>query len=102
MTSTYSTFPLPLSGDGAPNPVPPGGTTTFSSLDVTFAINSSLVVAGIGAAVIDFVTDPALLGSVDPLTGGDGVNTASNTTTARYTVSNDTVAGNTAQPGRSP
>ncbi len=58
-----------------------------------------MVVAGIGAAVIDFVTDPALLGSVDPLTGGDGVNTATNTTTARYTVSNDTVAGNTAATG---
>ena len=99
LTNTYSTFPLPLSGDGAPNPVPPGGTTTFSSLDVTFAISTNLVVAGIGAAVIDFVTDPALLGSVDPLSGGDGVNTATNTTTARYTVSNDTVAGNTAATG---
>ena len=99
LTSTYSTFWLPLSGDGAPNPIAPGESTTFSSLDVTFEISSGLVVAGIGAGVIDFVTAPALLGSVDPNSGGDGVNAASNTTTARYAVSNDTVAGNTAATG---
>ena len=99
LTSTYSTFWLPLSGDGAPNPIAPGESTTFSSLDVTFEISSGLVVAGIGAGVIDFVTAPALLGSLDPNSGGDGVNAASNTTTARYAVSNDTVAGNTAATG---
>ncbi len=99
LTNQYSTFPLPLSGEGSPSTVTPGGTTTFSSLDVTATVPTNLVVAAIGADLIDFVTDPALLGSIDPLTGGDGVNTVTNTTTARYTVSNDTVAGNTSATG---
>ncbi len=63
-----------MSGEGSPSTVAPGGTTTFSSLDVTFAIATSLVVAGIGAGVLDFVLDSATFGTVDPNTGGDGVN----------------------------
>ena len=99
LTNQYSTFPLPVSGEGSPSTVTPGGTTTFSSLDVTFAIATNLVVAGIGAGVIDFVLDSATFGTVDPNTGGDGVNNATNTTTARFTVSNDTVPGVTATTG---
>ena len=99
LTSTYSTFPLPMTGTGAPNPINPGEGTTFSDLSTAFAVNSALVVAGIGADVLDFVTNPALLGSIDPLTGGDGVNTATNTTTARYTTTNTTPTSHTATSG---
>ena len=42
LTNQYSTFPLPVSGEGSPSTVIPGGTTTFSSLDVTFAIATGL------------------------------------------------------------
>ena len=45
------------------------------------------------------MTDPALLGSVDPLSGGNGVNAATNTTTARYNTSNTTVTSHAANGG---
>ena len=96
LTSTYSTFPLPMTGTGAPSPINPGEGATFSDLSTAFGINSALVVAGIGAGVLTFVTDPALLGSVDPLSGGNGVNAASNTTTARYSITNANPATHTA------
>ena len=96
LSNTYSTFPLPLNGTGAPDPIDPGESTTFSGLSTAFAVNAGLVIAGIGADVLDFVTDPALLGSPDPLTGGDGVNSVNNTTTARYSITNATPTTHTA------
>ena len=99
LTSTYSTIPLPLSGNGSPDPIEPGQNTTFSGLAATFVVAPFLAVAGIGAGALDFVTNPALLGSVDPLSGGDGVNSASNTTTARFTASNTTTAGSVTTTG---
>ena len=85
-----------MTGTGAPDPINTGGSTTFSGLGTAFAIDANLVVAGIGAGVLDFVTNPALLGSVDPASGGDGVNAAQNTTTARYNTTNTTVTSHTA------
>lgn len=91
LTSTFSTFPIPLTASGAPDPILSGGSTTFSGVATGLGITQSLVVAGIGAGVLDFVTDPALLGSIDPISSGDGVNAATNTTTARFKTTNSTV-----------
>jgi hypothetical protein len=100
LTNQYSTFPLPVSGEGSPSTVAPGGTTTFSSLDVTFAVSNTVVVEGIARGALDWVTDSALFGSIDPASGRDGVNAVTTTTdAARYTVSNDLVAGVTAAMG---
>ena len=104
LTSTYSTFPIPLTGNGSPDPINVGGSTTFSGISATFAIDSNLVVAGIGAGVLNFSTTPAGIGAPDSNPddgdGGtpttpvpDGVNAASNTTSARLVTSNTTTAG---------
>ena len=100
LTSSYATFPLPLTGTGAPDPIDAGGSTTFSGLSTAFGVDAALVVAGIGAGVLDFVTDPVLLGSPDPNSGGgDGVNAVANQTTARYNTSNTTDTSHEATGG---
>lgn len=91
LTSTYATFPIPFGGTGAPDPILAGGSTSFTNLSTGLAIDPSLVIAGIGAGVLDFVTAPALIGTADPLSGGgDGVNAAANSTTARVNTTNTT------------
>lgn len=91
LTATYATFPIPFTANGSPDPILAGGSTTFSGISTGLGITPSLVMAGIGAGVLDFVTDPAFLGGTDPVTSADGVNAATNSTTARFKTTNSTV-----------
>jgi hypothetical protein len=93
LTSTYATFPLPITGSASTSTVTAGdGTTvTVNNLGLNFVIDSSLVVAGIGAGALSAAPTLAEVGTdgLDPFTGqpatNRGVNSAHNDTTMRVT-----------------
>jgi hypothetical protein len=53
VTGGWNTFPIPISGTAAPNPILPGETTTLTGTSVVVVVDSALIAAGVGAGVVN-------------------------------------------------
>jgi hypothetical protein len=95
LTGNYATFPLPLTGTLSKTNLLPGETVELTGVSTGMTVAPALVAAGIGAGVISWVTSPALIGTVDPISGKNGVNLVTNTTTVRVDASNTVEGGAT-------
>jgi hypothetical protein len=93
LTGNYATFPLPLTGTLSKTSLLPGETVELTGVSTGMTVAPGLVAAGIGAGVISWVTQPSLIGTVDPVSGKNGVNLVNNTTTVRLDASNTVEGG---------
>lgn len=94
VTGTFSTFPVPITGLGSPNPDTLPGTITLSGTSVTIGVDSALIGAGVATGLVSAADSLADIGAIkndgtsDPNAGVDAVTSAVGSIKLKITATN--------------
>jgi hypothetical protein len=102
VTGTMSTFPIPITGLGTPNPDTLPGSITLGGTSVTIGVDATLIGAGVTTGLVSAADSLADIGSVkndgtpDPLAGVDAVTAAVGSVKLKITGTNTSQGTQTA------